>query len=39
MSLIGWKTLCEKENEYDGMQNFLISHNILVEKLILHYFA
>ena len=33
MENIVWK------GEYAGMQNFLISHNILVETLILHYFA
>ena len=27
------------EGEYAGMQNFLISHNLLDETLILHYFA
>ena len=33
MENIVWK------GEYTGMQNFIISHNILVETLILHYFA
>ena len=33
MENIVWK------GEYAGMQNFLISHNIVVKTLILHYFA